>query len=71
MTTRNLYIKRRDEGVWQRAEELARELGISLSALVTVAVERHLEYDTLSLEKPQALKPGQRPARKNQRVWGE
>ena len=71
MTTRNLYIKQRDEGVWQRAEELARELGISLSALATVAVKRYLEFDTLTLEKPQSLKPGQRPTRNNQRVWGE
>lgn len=71
MTTRNLYIKPRDENVWQRAEELARELGISLSALTTAAVELYLERDMLSLEKPQALAPGQKPARKNQRVWGE
>lgn len=68
--TRNLYIKQRDESVWERAEELAKELGISLSALVTVAMKRYLERETLTIQK-QAVKPGRRPMSKNQRVWGE
>jgi hypothetical protein len=45
MVNKNIYIRTRDEPVWQRAEEWARAHDRSLSWVLTKALELFLENE--------------------------